>query len=107
MTQNYTMYVSLDFIDTFQSTFNTIIKTHFCWDKMVTISHGIFKYIFLNENIGTLNDISLKLVLYGLIENMSALVQIMAWFRTGDKPLFDPMMTQFAEAYMRHPVSMS
>ena len=45
---------------------------------MVTTSDGIFKYIFLNENIGTLNGISLKLVPYGLIENMSALVQIMA-----------------------------
>ena len=66
VTQKYTMCVSLDFIDTFQSTFNTIIKTHFCWDKMVTISDGIFKYIFLNEDIGTLNDISLKRVPYGL-----------------------------------------
>ena len=45
---------------------------------MVTISDGIFKYIFLNENIWILNYNSLKHVPYGLIENMSALVQIMA-----------------------------
>ena len=37
-------------------------------------------YIFLTENIWILN-ISLKHVPYGLIENMSALVQIMAWCR--------------------------
>ena len=81
VTQKYTMYVSLAFIDTFQSTLNTIIKTHFCWDEMVTISDGIFKYIFLNKNIF---DISLKYVPCGLIENMSTLVVIMACCRTGD-----------------------
>ena len=32
---------------------------------------------------------------------MSALVQIMAWRRTGAKPLSDPMMTQSTDAYMR------
>ena len=51
VTHKYTMYVSLAFIDTFQSTLNIIIKTHFCWDKMVAISDGIFKYIFLTENV--------------------------------------------------------
>ena len=51
VTHKYTMYVSLAFIDTFQSTLNIIIKTYFCWDKMVAISDGIFKYIFLTENI--------------------------------------------------------
>ena len=75
-TQKYTMYVSLAFIDTFQSTLNAIIKTHFCSD-MVTITDSIFKYIFFSENIWIFN-ISLKHVPCALIENMSALVQIMA-----------------------------
>ena len=35
---------------------------------------------------------SLKLVPYGPINNISALVQIMAWRRSGDKPLSEPMM---------------
>ena len=36
------------------------------------------------------------------IDNKPALVQVMAWRRTGDKPLPEPMMTQFSDAYMRH-----
>ena len=32
----------------------------------------------------------------------SALVQMMAWSQTGKKPLSEPMMDQFTEAYMRH-----
>ena len=37
--------------------------------------------------------------------NKSALVQVMAWRRTGDKPLPEPMMPQFPDAYMCHPAS--
>ena len=36
----------------------------------------------------------------GPIDNDPALVQIMAWRRIGDKPLSEPMQTQFADAYM-------
>ena len=36
------------------------------------------------------------------IDNIPALVQIMAWRRPGDKPLSEPKLTRFAEAYMRH-----
>ena len=32
---------------------------------------------------------------------------IMAWRQTGDKPLSEPMMTQFNDAYMRRSASMS
>ena len=35
-------------------------------------------------------------------DNKSALVQAVAWRRTGDKPLPEPMMSQFTDAYMRH-----
>ena len=62
----------------------------------------MFKRIFLNENIWILNKISLKYVPWGLIDNMSALVQIMAWRRPGYKPLFEPMLIQFTNAYMQH-----
>ena len=30
----------------------------------------------------------------------------MAWRRTGDKPLYEPMMAYVADAYMRHSTSM-
>ena len=46
-----------------------------------------FKRIFLNENVRILIKISLKFVTNGPINNNPALVQIMAWRRSGDKPL--------------------
>ena len=52
----------------------------------------IFKWIFLNENVWFPIKISLKFVLKGLINNILALVQIMAWRQPGDKPLSEPMM---------------
>ena len=66
-----------------------------------------FKYNFLNENVWILIKVSLKFVPKGPINHIPALVQIMAWCRTGNKPLSEPMMTQFNDAYMRHLASMS
>ena len=51
-----------------------------------------FKCIFLNKNIWISMKISLKFVPTGPINNIPALVQIMAWRRPGDKPLSEPMM---------------
>ena len=52
----------------------------------------IFKCIFFNENVWTPIKISLKFVSKGPINNITALVQIMAWRRLGDKPLSEPIM---------------
>ena len=52
----------------------------------------IFKCIFVNENVWILVKISLKFVPKGPINNIPALVQIMAWHRPGDKPLYEPRM---------------
>ena len=60
------------------------------------------KRIFLNENIWIANTISLKYVPWGLIDDMLAWVQIMAWRRPGDKSLSKTMLTQVTDAYMRH-----
>ena len=38
----------------------------------------------------------------GPIDNKSALVQVMAWCQTGNKPLPEAMMTQFTDEYMQH-----
>ena len=51
-----------------------------------------FNRIFLNENIKISIKISLKFVPTGPINKIPALVQIMAWCRSGGKPLFEPMM---------------
>ena len=53
---------------------------------------AIFKCIFLNENAWIPIKISLKFVPQGPINNIPALVQIMAWRRPGDKPLSGLMM---------------
>ena len=53
-----------------------------------------FKCIFLNENIRISTNNSLKFVPKGLINNIPALVQIMACRRPGDKPLSGPMMVR-------------
>ena len=52
------------------------------------------KCIFLNENAWIPIEISLKIVPKGPIDNIPALVQIMAWCRPGDKPLSEPMMVR-------------
>ena len=58
----------------------------------------IFKCIFLNENARISRKIALKFVPKVRINNIPALVQIMAWRRPGDK---------FTDAYIRHSASMS
>ena len=52
----------------------------------------IFKCIFLNENVWISVKILLKFVPKGAINNIPALVQMMVWHRSGDKPLSEPMI---------------
>ena len=63
---------------------------------------GIFKCIFLNKNDQITIQISEKFVPRSPIDNKPTLVQLMAWRRTGDKPLPEPVMTQFIGTYMQH-----
>ena len=56
----------------------------------------------MKENVSTFIEISLKFVPDGSIKDKSALIQVMAWCRTGTKPLSEPMMTQFNQAKWRH-----
>ena len=67
----------------------------------------LLKGISFNENALISIKISLKFVPKGPIYNKSALIQVMAWLRTGDKPLHEPMLTQFTDAYMHHSASVS
>ena len=52
----------------------------------------VLKCIFLNENVRISLKIPLKFVPRGPINNIPALVQIMAWRRPVDKPLSEPML---------------
>ena len=71
------------------------------------LADDTFKHIFLNENVCISVEILPKFVPKGPMNNMPAFVQVMAWRRTRDKPLSEPMMTQFNDAYTRHSASMS
>ena len=77
--------------------------THLPLKKMAAIlADDIFKCIFLNENVWISLKISLKFAPEVRIDNIPALVQIMAWRRIGDKPLSEPILTWFTDAKMRH-----
>ena len=58
-----------------------------------------FKCIFLNENDRIPIQISLKFVPRSPIDSKPALVYVMAWRLSGDKPLPEPMLTQLTDAY--------
>ena len=49
-------------------------------------------YFFLNEMWCIVRKIELKSVLRGIIDNKSALVQITAWYQTGDNLLYESMI---------------
>ena len=66
------------------------------------------KCIFLNKNVRLLIKISLKFVPKGPINNIPALVQVMAWHWPGDKPLSEPMMASLLmNIYICNSASMS
>ena len=64
------------------------------------MSDSIFTNIFLNENACVLIEIRMKFVTKGPIVKKSALVQVMAWHQTGDKPLFETMLPKTNNAMM-------
>ena len=59
----------------------------------------IFQCISMNQKFCILIQNSLKFVPKVRINNIPALVQKMAWRRSGDKPLSEPMLTHFTDAY--------
>ena len=68
----------------------------------------IFKCIFLNENVWISIKISLKFVPKGPINNIPALVQIMAWRCSGDKPLSEAMVVNLpTHIFVSQPWAMS
>ena len=66
------------------------------------LADNIFKLIFSNENDRIPIQILLKFVARSPIDNKPALVQVMAWRWIGDKPLSEPMLSRFTDAYMWH-----
>ena len=66
------------------------------------LADDTFMCIFMNETIGILIQISLKFVPKVPTYNKFALVRVMAWWWTSNKPLSEPMVTWFTDAYMQH-----
>ena len=73
---------------------DTVVLTHWGRIKMDTISQTTFSSAFSWMNVLIAINISLKIVPKVSINNIRALVQIMAWRSPGDKPLSEPMMVR-------------
>ena len=99
---NFFFFKSRHFISIFlnkkslQRSYHIFLMGHIIWwplshwgrDKMA----AIFKCIFLNENAQISLKKSLKFVPTVWINNIPAMVLIMAWRWSGDKPLSEPMV---------------
>ena len=64
-----------------------------------------FQMYFLDRNVLCFDSNFIKVNLKVFVDNNSALIQIMAWHRRGDKPLPGAMTDYFTDADMRHSVS--
>ena len=72
---------------------------HWGWDKMVNICRWHFAF-FRCEDCCIFNQILLNTAPTDSVIHMPALVQIMAWRQTDDKPLSRPTMALSTDAYM-------
>ena len=59
----------------------------------------VFGCIFVNGSFCILSKVLLKFVAKGPIDNNPILVQMLAWCRFGDKPLSEPMLIRYTDAY--------
>ena len=79
---------------------NSVWLTVCCINKLRPMQNGhqfpddIFQCIFFNENVWISIKISVKFVPKGPINNIPALVEIMAWRWPGNKPLSEQMMVR-------------
>ena len=77
---------------------------HWGRDKMAAILHTAFSNAFPEMK---LSDKKSEVCSRGPIGYDSSTAKVMAWRRTGDKPLSETMMAQFIDAYMCHSASWS
>ena len=68
------------------------LLTHWDQYKRLTFHRQHFQTYFLERRVEILMVISLKCVVKGQINNIPALVQIMAWCQPGNKPFSETMM---------------
>ena len=70
------------------------------WKNGRHLADEIIKWIVVNENGYIVITIALKFVPRGPVDIKKALLQVIAWRRTDDKPLPELLLTQFTEAYI-------
>ena len=81
------------------------VLTHLSLFKIAAnLADDNFNWIFLNENDRILVQISLEFVPMSPIDNKAALIQVMAWWRRGDKPLSEPILAHWGvmTSLLRH-----
>ena len=66
-------------------------------------ANDILQYIMLNEKYPLSIEIILRFVPRGIIDNRAVLVQTMAWHRSGDKPLSEPMASSPMHKFATQP----
>ena len=88
----WTSYV-VAFVTILETKWSCTVSFHLSGQNGRHFADDIFKCFFMNEKFE---------VCSGSNDNTSALVQVRAWRRTGDKLLPEPMLIQFADAYIRH-----
>ena len=105
--------VSPDFSEWYEACTLFFVTCKFCFNTLRLGQNGrhfaddIFKCILFDKTFRILNEIWLKYVPYGPIDNMAALVQLMAWRWTSTKPLSEAMLVCFTDSCMSYSASMS
>ena len=96
-----------------ETLFQSQTWSHYSWMGMGchtpiygNFADGLFKSIFLDENVWISIKISLKKFPKGPINSISALVQIMTWHWPGVKPSSVPMMVSLLTHTWHHSTSM-
>ena len=76
--------------------------TYLLVDKIVIISQTFSLHFLWMKIFVFFIWFLLKFVPLGPIDNKSALIQVMVWCWTDDKPLPEPVLTQSSDSYMQH-----
>ena len=71
--------------------------THCGQDKIDAIWQTTFDIFLLNKNVWIPIAIPLKFVTKDPVNNIPALIQILAWRRPGDKPLSEPIVVSLTK----------
>ena len=81
--------------------FCTFPLCHLFLKKMTVISQTTFSNVFSwIKKVLYIESNFTEVLPRGPIDHKLSLVQVMTWRRTGDKPLPEPMLIQFADAYL-------